>query len=98
MQGCFASRYVFARGDPLYEVLGDSRGEAQWIHDFKFGHAYEVRNGWKRWESDEATSFAEGGDGLPFHLSLECAADICSVSSATSLIAATFSAAVLFLF
>ena len=54
-QGCFASRAIGATGDLLAEVQKEAPEEADWILDFKFNNAYEILNGWKRWESWEAT-------------------------------------------
>ena len=97
-QCCFTSRIVLASGDPLTEVENSAPDEASWILGFKFNHAYEVLNGWKRWANNNATEFWDGADGVPFQLFLECASAICeeSIAAAASLVASAFAVSALF--
>ena len=99
-QGCFASRVVGASGDLLAEVEQEAPDEAAWILDFKFNNAYEILNGWKRWQSRDATEFSAGEEGVSFQLFVECPIDNCdySVSGAIILMAYAFAALMLFAF
>ena len=73
MQGCFASRYTHISGNVKNETEAEAPGETAWINNFKHHHAYEVKNGWKRWKSNGSSSFEEGADGVSFTMFLECA-------------------------
>lgn len=50
---------------------------------------YSVRNGWKRWESDSETMYAEGADGDDFDLWIGCGDFGCSSESNAFALAAS---------
>ena len=72
IRGCFASRVIYADGKPREEVITEKPQEMDWIENFKFFYPYEVTNGWRRWESKDATKFSEGADGKSFPLFIDC--------------------------
>lgn len=89
MRSCIASRITFANGVQREEVEAETTGEIDWILDFKFNHSYEIKSGWKRWDSNQATIPAEGAVGYSFPMMVECG-DYCDRtvgSSAVTLVA-----------
>ena len=46
--------------------------ETEWINNFKHNHAYEVQNGWKRWDKN-GRSYITGEHGASFAVFVECA-------------------------
>ena len=46
--------------------------ETDWINSFKNNHAYEVQNGWKRWDTN-GRYYIAGEHGVSFAVFVECA-------------------------
>lgn len=54
------------------EAQATDTDEFEWILRFKHNHAYEVRNGWKMWESSGSQRVSDSNEGTTFQLMLEC--------------------------
>lgn len=95
VRSCTGIRTISLSGYPRQNAEVEEQMELAWVDQWKYQHTYEIKSGWRLWDSATATMPSDGKDvSKPWKFEVDCGDYGCIGSGAVTMGASALALAV----